>query len=238
MSPINTAYKGDFLSLDDQPRRVAHAGDRRHLPRPAGARRRRPAAARARDRLSTGGADGPDPTLSWESLARPLRRARTASPRASRAPGPTTPGSCSPRAPPAARRASSSRTPPTTSRRAAFVESLAVGRGCSLEDLPARPSSRCLPLFHSNAQVLCAYPAMLVGRARGLRRALLGHPLLAAVRSTPRRRSSTRIGAIPYFLWNTAAVAARPGPQGAHDLRRARRRRTSTTSSRSASASA
>ena len=50
----------------------------------------------------------------------------------------------------------------------------------------------CLPLFHSNAQVLAAYPAMIAGRPDRLRRALLVGRLLAAGRSTPAPRSSTR----------------------------------------------
>ena len=78
----------------------------------------------------------------------------------------------------------------------------------------------CLPLFHSNAQVLCAYPALLAGarvayveRFSGTR---FWQQAIDAGATT-----FNGIGAILYFLWNQPPSPTRPGPPGAHDLGRA-----------------
>ena len=47
----------------------------------------------------------------------------------------------------------------------------------------------CLPLFHSNAQVLAAYPAMIAGARIAFVRALLVGGASGARWSTPRPRS-------------------------------------------------
>ena len=116
------------------------------------------------------------------------------------------------------------------------LESAVVRRGVPLEGLADEVYFSCLPLFHSNAQVLCAYPALLAGGPGGLRGALLGDALLAAGH---RRRGDhlqldRRDGLLPL---ERAPLPARPGPPRAHGLGGAGARRTCTTSSRSASAS-
>ena len=47
----------------------------------------------------------------------------------------------------------------------------------------------CLPLFHSNAQVLAAYPAMIAGARIAFARALLAQAASGSRWSTPARRS-------------------------------------------------
>ena len=60
------------------------------------------------------------------------------------------------------------------------IEVMSVRRGRPVDALQDETFFSCLPLFHSNAQVLCAYPALLAGGARGLRGAVLRQPVLAA----------------------------------------------------------
>ena len=43
------------------------------------------------------------------------------------------------------------------------IEAIATLRGVAPEDLRDETYFSCLPLFHSNAQVLCAYPALIAG---------------------------------------------------------------------------
>ena len=100
------------------------------------------------------------------------------------------------------------------------VEAMAVGRGCAPDDLAGETYFSCLPLFHSNAQVLCAYPALLVGarvayveRFSGTR---FWQQAIDAGATT-----FNGIGAILYFLWNQPPSPLDRAHRGAHDLGRA-----------------
>ncbi|MFA9565058.1 MAG: AMP-binding protein [Acidimicrobiales bacterium] len=82
-----------------------------------------------------------------------------------------------------------------------LLEGLSVMKGTSVEDLENDTFFSCLPLFHSNAQVLSGYPALVAG---------------ARVAYTERFSSSqfwqqvidaeatifNSIGAVSYFIWN------------------------------------
>jgi crotonobetaine/carnitine-CoA ligase len=81
------------------------------------------------------------------------------------------------------------------------LESLAVMRGVGVEELGCETWFSCLPLFHSNAQVLCAYPALVAGgrvayveRFSGTR---FWQNAIDAGATT-----FNGIGAMLYFLWN------------------------------------
>ena len=236
MSPINTAYKGDFLSwtINLVESRVLVIADvfldrlafvagalpllERVVVLPTGARGRPGAVAAARD---PGRADG-----------RPRRRARR---RRARVDG---------------------RRPdhvhvrhhrPLEGRHQAARRRLLLGAerdrgdGDAARRRAGRPARRdlllvpaALPLERAGALRL---PGAAGRRAGGVRGALLGHALLAAgdrrrapPRSTGSARSSTSSGTSRRRSWT--------GPIGCTRSRRRRRRRTSTTSSRSASACA
>jgi crotonobetaine/carnitine-CoA ligase len=81
------------------------------------------------------------------------------------------------------------------------IEAMATLRGVAPEDLRDETYFSCLPLFHSNAQVLCGYPALLAGarvayveRFSGTR---FWQQAIDAGATT-----FNGIGAILYFLWN------------------------------------
>ncbi len=200
MSPINTAYKGDFLSwtINLVESRILFIADT-HLDRLALVAPQLPLLERVVV-LRTGGQAGPDPSLTWETLEE-LMSAPDAEPdgighswtddaRIMFTSGTT------------------GRSKGVIKQNAAdyfsarsAVEAMAVGRGCSPEDLAGETYFSCLPLFHSNAQVLCAYPALLVGarvayveRFSGTR---FWQNAIDAGATT-----FNGIGAILYFLWN------------------------------------
>jgi crotonobetaine/carnitine-CoA ligase len=81
------------------------------------------------------------------------------------------------------------------------VEALAVRRAMTQEDLAAETYFSCLPLFHSNPQVLCAYPALLVGARVAFVERFSGtrfwQQAIHAEATT-----FNGIGALLYFLWN------------------------------------
>jgi crotonobetaine/carnitine-CoA ligase len=81
------------------------------------------------------------------------------------------------------------------------VEAMAVGRGCAPADLAGETYFSCLPLFHSNPQVLCAYPALLVGARVAFVERFSGTRFWQQAIDAG-ATTFNGIGAILYFLWN------------------------------------
>ncbi len=81
------------------------------------------------------------------------------------------------------------------------LEATMVRRGASLADLADEVFFTCLPMFHSNAQVLCAYPALVAGARVAIVERFSGSrfwdQVIAAGATT-----FNGIGAMLYFLWN------------------------------------
>ena len=119
-----------------------------------------------------------------------------------------------------------------------WIEVLSRLRGVSPADLRDETYFSCLPLFHSNAQVLCAYPALLAGARVAYVERFSGTPLLAAGDRRRAPRPSTASAPCSTSSGTSRRRTARPGPLGPHDLRGPGAAATSTTSSRSASACA
>ncbi len=81
------------------------------------------------------------------------------------------------------------------------LESAMVRRGVPLEGLADEVYFSCLPLFHSNAQVLCAYPALLAGaRTAYVERFSVTRFWQQAIDAGATTFNS--IGAMVYFLWS------------------------------------
>ena len=218
MSPINTAYKGDFLSwtinlVEARTLVIADA----YLDRLALVAGDLPLLERVIVLATAAGAGGPDPSLPWEPLAA-LMESSDAEPDGVEY-------SWTDDARIMFTSGTTGRSKGVIKQNAAdyfsarsWIEVLSRLRGVAPGDLRDETYFSCLPLFHSNAQVLCAYPALLAGRPGRLRRALLGEPVLAAGH---RRRGDDlqRHRGDALLPLEPAALAARPGPLGAHDLR-------------------
>ncbi|HMM49414.1 MAG TPA: AMP-binding protein [Miltoncostaeaceae bacterium] len=81
------------------------------------------------------------------------------------------------------------------------LEAMRVRRGISHEALADEVYFSCLPLFHSNAQVLCAYPALLAGaRVAYVERFSVTRFWQQVIDADATTFNS--IGAMIYFLWN------------------------------------
>jgi crotonobetaine/carnitine-CoA ligase len=81
------------------------------------------------------------------------------------------------------------------------MEAMAVRRGVSADALQDEVYFSCLPLFHSNAQVLCAYPALLAGaRVAYVERFSVTRFWGQVIDAGATTFNS--IGAMIYFLWN------------------------------------
>jgi carnitine-CoA ligase len=81
------------------------------------------------------------------------------------------------------------------------MEAMAVRRGMSADALQDEVYFSCLPLFHSNAQVLCAYPALLAGaRVAYAERFSVTRFWQQVIDADATTFNS--IGAMIYFLWN------------------------------------
>jgi crotonobetaine/carnitine-CoA ligase len=103
------------------------------------------------------------------------------------------------------------------------LESAMVRRGVPLEGLADEVYFSCLPLFHSNAQVLCAYPALIAGaRVAYVERFSVTRFWQQAMDAGATTFNS--IGAMVYFLWSAPpspldrahrvhTVAAAPAPK-------------------------
>jgi crotonobetaine/carnitine-CoA ligase len=81
------------------------------------------------------------------------------------------------------------------------MEAMAVRRGVPADALQDEVYFSCLPLFHSNAQVLCAYPALLAGaRVAYVERFSVTRFWEQVIDAGATTFNS--IGAMIYFLWN------------------------------------
>ena len=215
MSSINTAYKGDFLCwtinlVEARKLVIADA----YLDRLALVAARA-AAAGARGRLGLGRREGPDPALpasrsaelmsapdsepdgiaySWTDDARIMFTSGTTG----RSKGVIKQNAAD-----------------YFSARSA-LESAVVRRGVPLEGLADEIYFSCLPLFHSNAQVLCAYPALLAGaRVAYVERFSVTRFWQQAIDAG----ATTFNGSARWSIsCGAAPLAARPGPPRAHGL--------------------
>jgi carnitine-CoA ligase len=199
MSPINTAYKGDFLSwtINLVESRILVISDR-YLDRLALVAGDLPRLERVIV-MATDAPAGPPPTLPWEPLDALLEGP----------PGvPDVAYSWTDDARIMFTSGTTGRSKGVIKQNAAdyfsarsAVESLSVLRGCAPEDLKDETYFSCLPLFHSNAQVLCAYPALVAGARVAFVERFSGtrfwQQAIACGATT-----FNGIGALLYFLWN------------------------------------
>jgi carnitine-CoA ligase len=200
MSPINTAYKGDFLSwtINLVESRVLVIADV-YLDRLAFVAADLPRLERVVV-MRTGADAGPDPSLPWEDLD-------------ALADGPATPPdgidhSWTDDARIMFTSGTTGRSKGVVKQHAAdyfsarsAIESMAVLRGVAPGDLRDETYFSCLPLFHSNAQVLCAYPALLAGARVAYTERFSGTRFWQQVIDAG-ATTFNGIGAILYFLWN------------------------------------
>ena len=201
MSPINTAYKGDFLSwtINLVRSRTLFIADV-YLDRLARVAAELPLLEHVIVR-ETGAPDAPEPTATtWEPLGA-LMSASDAEPDGVE-------HSWTDDARIMFTSGTTGRSKGVIKQNAAdyfsarsAVEAMAVGRGCSPAELRGETYFSCLPLFHSNAQVLCAYPALLVGARVAYVERFSGTRFW---RNAIDAGATTfnGIGAILYFLWN------------------------------------
>jgi len=82
------------------------------------------------------------------------------------------------------------------------IESMAVGRGVGIDELRDETYFSCLPLFHSNAQVLAAYPAMIAGARIAFAERYSSSRFWSQVVDAQATILNT-VSAINYFIWNT-----------------------------------
>ena len=227
MSPINTAYKGDFLSWTIQlvEARALIISDL-YLDRLELVAGDLPLLERVIVVPSGGQATGPDPRVAWESFAElcdapdtdaeAVAYAWTDDARIMFTSGTT------------------GRSKGVIKQNAAdyfsarsALESAIVRQGTDLAGLADEVYFTCLPLFHSNAQVLCAYPALIAGGRVAVTERFSGsrfwHQVIAAGATT-----FNGIGAMLYFLWNQPpsekdrahrvhTIAAAPAPADIYD---------------------
>ena len=116
-----------------------------------------------------------------------------------------------------------------------LLEVVSATAGKSVESLEDDTFFSCLPLFHSNAQVLSGYPALVAGgRVAYIERFSSSRFWQQMIDAEATIFNS--IGAVSYFIWNIPESDLDTAHK-VHTCFAARPRATSTTSSRSASGS-
>ncbi len=200
MSPINTAYKGDFLSwtIGLVEARVLVIADA-FLDRLALVADTLPLLERVIVVPIAAGGDGPAPAVPWEPLEA-LMQAPDSEPGLEH--------SWTDDARIMFTSGTTGRSKGVIKQHAAdyfsarsAVEALAVGRGVPPEALSGETWFSCLPLFHSNAQVLCAYPALIAGGRVAFVERFSGSRFWAQAIDAG-ATTFNGIGAMLYFLWN------------------------------------
>ncbi len=199
MSPINTAYKGDFLSwtISLVEARILVISDQ-YLDRLELVIGELPLLERVVV-VPSDAPSGPDPSVAWTPFAEVL---------------------VSDPVPPSVEHSSTDDarimfTSGTTGRSKGVIkqnaadyfsarsalESTLVRRGCTLEDLKDETFFTCLPLFHSNAQVLSTYPALVAGGRIAITERFSGSRFWDQIIDAG-ATIFNGIGAMLYFLWN------------------------------------
>jgi len=199
MSSVNTAYKGDFLSwtINLVEARVLFIAEA-FLDRLDFIRAELPKLERVVV-VNTGGRTAPDPTLPWQTLDELMD-------------GPDTPPDVACSWTDDARimftSGTTGRSKGVIKQNAADyfsarggIELIRTLNGTSLEDMSRETWFSCLPLFHSNAQVLCAYPAMVAGGRVAFVERFSGSRFWEQARAMGATMFNG-IGAMLYFLWN------------------------------------
>ncbi len=200
MSPINTAYKGDFLSwtINLVESRLLFVADS-HLDRLALVAPELPLLERVVV-LRTGAPAGPDPSLPWETLdelmAAPdgepdgIAHAWTDDARIMFTSGTT------------------GRSKGVIKQNAAdyfsargLLEVVSATAGKSVESLEEDTFFSCLPLFHSNAQVLSGYPALVAGGRVAYTERFSSSRFWQQIIDAEATIFNS-IGAVSYFIWN------------------------------------
>ncbi len=199
MSSINTAYKGDFLTwtinlVEARTLFIAEAFlDRLEFVQAELPRLERVVVVR------TGQQVGPDPSLPWNDLAALMEAPATE---------PDVVYSWTDDARIMFTSGTTGRSKGVIKQNAAdyfsargSLEYMSTRRGVAADEMSGETWFSCLPLFHSNAQVLCAYPALLAGgrvayveRFSGTRFWQQAIDMGATM--------FNGIGAMLYFLWN------------------------------------
>ena len=200
MSSINPAFKGDFLSWTInlvEAKKLVVADSLPRSPRP---HQGRTAAARARDRGQTGTREGPDPSMACEPFAA-LLEGSDAEPDGIEY-------SWTDDARIIFTSGTTGRSKGVIKQNAAdyfsargLLEVVSATAGKSVESLSEDTFFSCLPLFHSNAQVLSGYPALVAGgRVAYVERFSSSQFWQQVIDAEATVFNS--IGAVTYFIWN------------------------------------
>ena len=199
MSSINTAYKGDFLSwtINLVEARTLFIADA-FLDRLEFIRAELPKLERVVV-VSAGERSGPDPSLPWETLEQLMDGPASA---------PDVAYSWTDDARIMFTSGTTGRSKGVIKQNAADyfsarggLELIATLNRRPLAEMAEETWFSCLPLFHSNAQVLCAYPALLAGGRVAYVERFSGTRFWAQAKEMGATMFNG-IGAMLYFLWN------------------------------------
>ena len=199
MSSINTAYKGDFLSWTInlvEAKKLVIADI--YLDRLDLIKQELPKLEHVIV-LETGNQEGPDPSLPWEPLSELLAGADTE---------PGIEYSWTDDARIMFTSGTTGRSKGVIKQNAAdyfsargLLEVIRTLNGTPLEDLHKETFFSCLPLFHSNAQVLSAYPALVAGGRIAFVERFSSSQFWRQVKDAEATIFNS-IGAVSYFIYN------------------------------------
>ncbi len=225
MSPINTAYKGDFLTwtITLVEARILVISDQ-FLDRLDLVKDELPLLERVIV-VPSGAAEGPDPSVPWTPYADLLQHAPVA---------PDVELTSTDDARIMFTSGTTGRSKGVIKQNAAdyfsarsALEAMRVRQGVALEDLKDEVFFTCLPLFHSNAQVLSVYPALVAGARVAITERFSGTRFWDQVIDAG-ATIFNGIGAMLYFLWNQPpserdrahrvhTISAAPAPADIYD---------------------